>query len=207
MRVIVLLTIASMCSTACSDPEHERIVKTTQPTYHKDTGRLLELTFDRNRNGTVDTWTEMDGSRMLRSRSDLDEDGTIDRWEYYDDRGGLMKVGFSRAHDGREDAWAFAGPDGRVVRIEISSFADPGRIDRWEYYEGGILLSADEDTSGDGRPDKTETYESGVITTVVVDDDGDGRLDRRLRYSNGTLTTIESERDESGAFRGSVNVK
>jgi hypothetical protein len=46
-----------------------------------------------------------------------------------------------------------------------------------------------------------------VITTVVVDDDGDGRLDRRLRYSNGTLTMIESERDESGAFRRSVNVK
>src|SRR5678815_2905010 len=84
MRILVLLTIASMCSAACSDPEHERIVKTTQPTYDNDTGRLVELTFDRNRNGTVDTWTEMDGSRMLRSRSDLDEDGTIDRWEYYD---------------------------------------------------------------------------------------------------------------------------
>jgi hypothetical protein len=107
------------CVRPLQRPEHERIVKTTQPTYDNDTGRLVELTFDRNRNGTVDTWTEMDGSRMLRSRSDLDEDGTIDRWEYYDDRGGLMKVGFSRAHDGREDAWAL--PDRTAVSCESRS--------------------------------------------------------------------------------------
>ena len=207
MKVLVLLTVGSVCLAACSDPERERIVKTTQPTYDQDTGRLLELTHDRDRNGTVDTWADMDGSRMLRSRSDLDEDGTIDRWEYYDARGALTKVGFSRAHDGREDAWAFAGSDGQVVRVEISSSADPERIDRWEHYEVGVLVSADEDASGDGRPDKTETYESGTVKTVVFDDDGDERPDRRLTYSNGTLTLIESERDESGVFRRSVNVK
>jgi hypothetical protein len=40
-----------------------------------------------------------------------------------------------------------------------------------------------------------------------MDEDGDGRPDRRLTYSNGALASIESERDESGVFRRSVNVK
>ena len=207
MKLLVLITVALITLAGCSDPERERIKRTTLPTYDKDTGRLTELTYDRDKNGTIDTWTDMDGSRMLRSRSDLDEDGTLDRWEDYDDRGTLTKVGFSRAHDGREDAWAFAGPDGQVTRVEISSTADPDRIDRWERYEAGVLVSADEDASGDGRPDKTETYEEGVVKSVVFDEDGDGRPDRRLTYSNGVLTLIESERDESGVFRRSVNVK
>ena len=87
----------------------------------------------------------------------------------------MTKVGFSRAHDGREDVRAFAGPGGQVERVEILSAADPKHIDRWERYEAGVLVAADEDTSGDGRPDKTETYESGVVKSVAVDEDGDGR--------------------------------
>ena len=201
------VAVAAICVTDCSNPERERIKRTTLPTYDKETRRLIELTYDRDENGTVDTWTDMDGSRILRSRSDLDEDGTLDRWEYYDDRGALTKVGFSRAHDGREDAWAFASSDGQVERVEISSSADPKHIDRWERYEAGVLVATDEDTSGDGRPDKTETYESGVVKSVVVDEDGDGRPDRRFTYSNGALTQIESERDESGVFRRSVSVR
>ena len=62
----------------------------------------------------------------------------------------------------------FPGPDGKVVRIEISSAKDEKKIDRWERYEPkgagpegvGALLEASEDTNGDGKPDKWETYEA-----------------------------------------------
>jgi|SRR5262245_38328 len=209
LNILPWLAAASLAVsvTACSDPDKERIKKTTQATYDEKTGRLKELTYDRNKNGKIDTWTEMDGSRPVRSRSDLDEDGKIDRWEYYDDKGNLTKVGFSRKKDGRADAWAFSGPDGKVERIEISSTADEKKIDRWEHYENGVLVRAEEDTNGDGRPDKWETYEGGSVKTASMDEDGDGKPDRRLTYSGGALVLIESEPDASGVYRKSVQVK
>ena len=85
---------AAVAAHGCSDPERERLKATTKPTYDNATGRLKELTFDVNKNGRIDTWTEMDGSRPLRSRIDDNEDGRPDRWEYYDDKGKLSKVGF-----------------------------------------------------------------------------------------------------------------
>jgi hypothetical protein len=208
----VLLVLAS-----CADPEKDRIKETTRPTYDKTTGKLTQLTYDANKNGKIDTWTDMDGTRPLRSRMDLDEDGKIDRWEYYDDKGGLTKVGFSRRKDGKPDAWAFARPDGKVDRIEVSSTSDEKKIDRWEHYDPssmtangdttGTLLSAEEDTNGDGKPDKWETYETGAIKSVAFDENGDGRPDRRLTYDRGTLVLIESEPDAAGRFTRRVTVK
>jgi hypothetical protein len=192
---------------ACSDPEKARIRETTRPTYDKGTGRLTQLTYDANKNGTIDTWTDMDGARALRSRVDLDEDGTIDRWEYYDETGALAKVGFSRTRKNRPDAWAFSGPDGQVARVESSSTADEKRIDRREYYERGLVLRAEIDADVDGRPEQWETYESGALKTAAIDENGDGRPDRRLTYAGGALVLIESEPDPSGVFHARVVVK
>src|SRR3954452_2373824 len=107
MRTSFCLAVVctALVASGCSDPERERIKKTTIPTYDKTTGKLTELTYDRNKNGRVDTWTDMDGTRPLRTRIDLDEDGKLDRWEYYDDKGALLRVGFSRKRDGKVDAW------------------------------------------------------------------------------------------------------
>src|SRR5688500_19473923 len=104
--------IAVVMSVSCSNPRPETARSTTiRPTYDKKTGKLTELTFDRNGNGRIDTWTDMNGAKPIRSQSDLNEDGTLDRWEYYDDEGKLVKVGMSRSNDGRPDSWAFSGPD------------------------------------------------------------------------------------------------
>src|SRR6187397_642575 len=104
-KTVLLLTL--MSSFACSSPEAEQLKKTTTASYDKTTGKLKELTYDANKNGRIDTWTEMDGARPVRSRLDKNEDGRIDRWEYYDDTGALLKVGFSRKDDGKPDAWAY----------------------------------------------------------------------------------------------------
>jgi hypothetical protein len=209
LRILPCLAAACVAIglAACSDPDTARIKQTTKATYDKTTGKLTELTYDRNKNGKIDTWTEMDGTRPVRSRSDLDEDGKIDRWEYYDEKGGLTKVGFSRKQDGHADAWAFSGPDGKVARVEISSTADEKKIDRWEFYEAGVLVRVEEDTNGDGRADKWETYESGAVKTAAMDQDGDGRPDRRLTYAGGALVLIESDPDASGTYRKAVQVK
>jgi len=207
-RVLVCACVlAALSAAACGDPETERIKKTTLPTYDAKTGKLTELTYDKNKNGRIDTWTDMDGTKPLRSRIDLDEDGKIDRWEYYDDKGGLTKVGFSRKNDGKADAWAYSGADGKVARVEISSTADEKKIDRWEYYEGGALARAEEDADGNGKVDRWETYQNGALKTAAMDENGDGTPDRKLTYDGGTLVLIESAPDALGRFTKRVEVK
>ena len=204
-----------MLLAACSDPDKERLKQTTKATYDQSTGRLKELTYDANKNGRIDTWTDMDGTRPIRARIDRNEDGKLDRWEYYDEKGQLAKVGFSRSDDGKPDAWAFAGADGKVVRIEVSSAKDETKIDRWERYEPkgagpegvGALLASDEDTNGDGKPDKWETYEGGALKTAEFDDNHDSKRDRRLTYVAGALASIETEPDASGNYARQVRVK
>ena len=191
----------------CADADADRRRDTTRPTYDRTTGRLKELTFDRNGNGTIDTWTDMDGARPIRSRMDTDEDGRPDRWEYYGPAAELVKVGFSRKGADRPDAWAFQGPDGAVERIEMSSTADEGRIDRREFHSGGALARAEEDTTGDGRVDKWEEYDGGVLLRAAFDENGDGAADRRLTYGNGRLVLIETEPDAAGRYTKQVTVR
>ncbi len=217
MRMVLAIAVVAAFVAACSDPEKERIKETTKPTYDKTTGKLTQLTYDANKNGKIDTWTDMDGTKPLRSRMDLDEDGTLDRWEYYDDKGALVKVGFSRKKDGKPDAWAYARADGKVDRVEVSSTSDEGKIDRWEHYDparagaagesSDALVAAEEDTNRDGKADKWETYENGAVKSTAFDEDFDGRPDRRLTYADGRLALIESEPDAAGQFQKKVTVK
>jgi hypothetical protein len=216
-RVMVrwLVVAAALTLTACADAEKERLLQTTRPTYDPKTGRLTALTYDANRNGKIDTWTDMDGTRPLRARLDRDEDGIVDRWEYYDAAGALVKVGFSQQNDGTADAWAFSGPDGRIQRIEVSTARDEQRIDRVEYYDparaaagnDNALVRTEIDTDQNGRIDRWETYEDGALRTAAYDENGDGRPDRRLTYLKTALTLIESNPDSSGRFMSRVDVK
>lgn len=202
-----LLVLALVCLAACADPEKERLRETTRPTYDKTTGKLRELTFDSNKNGTIDTWTEMDGARPVLTRMDRNEDGRIDRWEHYDADAQLEKVGFSRKDDGKPDAWAFSGPDGKIARIEISSIGDHTKIDRWEHYDADGLVRAEDDTNADGVADKWETYEGGAVKTASFDENNDGRPDRRFTYNGGALVLIETEPDAAGRYGKRVEVQ
>jgi hypothetical protein len=215
----VLAVCGAVLAHGCADPERERLRATTKPSYDGATGKLTELTYDANKNGRIDTWTEMDGSRPLRSRIDSNEDGRIDRWEYYDGSGRLSKVGFSRKAEETPDAWAYSTPEGRIDRIEISSTGDPSRIDRWEFYDAtgartaasgdgtGPLLRVEEDTDRDGRRDKWEQYADGILRTAEFDENHDGRPDRRLTYRDAELVLIETAPDASGRYTRSLAPK
>ena len=208
MKARALLAIlAAVTAIACADAEKERLIRTTVPTYDKASGKLTQLTYDGDRNGKVDTWTSMDGTRPLLSRIDRNEDGKVDRWEYYNDTGALVKVGFSRKDDGNVDAWAFSGSSGQVERIELSSTGSESAIDRREYYVPShsdtaqpTLVRAEVDADSDGRIDRWETYQDGAIQTVAYDQNGDGAPDRRLTYARAALVLIESDPDGSGGF-------
>jgi hypothetical protein len=211
--------LTALAAHACADPERDRLRATTKPTYDSATGKLTELTFDANKNGRVDTWTEMDGGRPLRSRVDTNEDGKADRWEYYDDKGKVVKVGYSLQGGDKPDRWAYAAANGRIERIESSSTADESRIDRWELRDTtgpadanaesglGTLIRVEEDMNRDGRRDKWEAYENGRLKTAEFDENGDGRPDRRLTYQDGVLVLIESGPDNSGTYARKITPK
>ena len=199
------IAVALLVCSSCSDPERDRLKATTQATYDEASGRLKELTYDANRNGRIDTWTEMDGSRPVRSRLDRDEDGRIDRWEYYDAAGRLVKVGFSRRNTGQPDAWAEPGPEGRIGRVLVSSSGDETRIDRWETYDPAapdVLAAVEEDTNHDGRLDRWDRYEGGRLREAAFDTSfAAGRPDRRVLYdAAGKYVAVEEDSERDGTF-------
>jgi hypothetical protein len=211
---LALCLFAPLMLLSCANPERDRVKATTQASYDKKTLRLAEITYDRNKNGKVDTWTQMDGSRPVSSKIDTDEDGRIDRWEEYGPDGKLVKVMWERpkpptAKDrtmkGRPDAAAFMGPDGAVERIEyseVSELTNKESVVRREFYQGTRLARAEEDTLGTGLMDRFEYYDAnGRLVSVELDETADGKPDRRLNYSaDGVLLSIETGPDGKGGY-------
>ncbi len=217
-RLIALLPLCLFASLtlSCANPERARVKATTQASYDAKTLKLSEITYDKNKDGRIDTWTKMDGSRPVSSEIDTDEDGKIDRWEEYGPDGKLVKVMWERpkpptAKDrtmtGKPDAAAFMGPDGAVERIEYSEVSelDPTktqRVVRREFYRDAHLVRAEEDTLGTGIMDRFEYYDANErLVAVELDETADGKPDRRLNYSpEGVLLSIETGPDGKGGY-------
>jgi hypothetical protein len=196
-RSVAPFLFIALFGSSCADSSNER--KQIEPEYDQETGKLKLLKYDSDNDGKVDTLSFMDGTRVLRIEIDKDQDGKTERWEYYDAARTLVKVGFSRANDGEEDAWSYAGPDGSVSRLEISTRRD-GRISRIEHYQKDAPVRADEDTDGDGAFDKWETFDGGRLVSVAFDSNHRGTPDRRLVYPADGNARIEIDPDGDGQF-------
>jgi len=193
--VLALMTLVAGCS---PNPGSE----TSKGRYDPQTGRLVQITYDRNGNGRIDTWTKMDGALPISSELDTNEDGVIDRWEEYDAQGRLTRAGWTRGTTPTPDAWLYASADGKTSRIEFFDTDNNGAqvVTRREFYEGTVLVRVEEDKDGDDILDQWETWEGGALKYVEFDEGTDGRPDRRFTYTNGALVLIESAPDASGAY-------
>ena len=181
LAVLSALLVLEGCA---RPPETPKGTDQIKPTYNRATGRLEKVTYDRNRDGKVDAWTFMDGTRVVRAELDEDFDGRVDRWEYYG-----------------ADAASSGGPAGGVLtRVETSTRPD-GRPSRFEYFEQGRRTRAEEDTDGDGRIDKWEAWGGATLASVLLDTNGDGKADRRLVYPpDGSGPRFEVDADGTGQF-------
>jgi hypothetical protein len=160
------------------------------PTYHRDTGRLEKLAYDRNGDGREDAWAFMDGTRLLRAELDDNFDGQADRREVY----------AAGAQDQRAGGTPVIPGQGVLARVELLS--RDGTVFRAETYGTGVLESAEEDTDRDGHADKWEQYEAGALVSVALDTRGRGVPDRRLVYArDGGAPRIETIADGSGQSR------
>ncbi|MGE5361202.1 MAG: hypothetical protein ACM3NQ_19470 [Bacteroidales bacterium] len=152
------------------------------PTYNDQTGRLTQLKSDRDKDGKIDTWATMDGSRVVKIEIDENGDGKPDRWEYY-------KPGTG------------AEASGVLERVEVATRFD-GKVSRREFLENGHLARIEEDTDGNGATDKWETYKDGGLVLMELDTSQRGKPDRRLVYgADGSLDHIEADADGSGNMK------
>ena len=211
---ILAVSVLASAFAGCDNPERDRIKATTQASYDRATGKLSEITYDRNKNGRIDTWTKMNGNRPVSSEIDTDEDGKIDRWEEYGPDGVLVKVQWERqkpptAADrtmhGVPDAAAYMNPDGSVERIEYteeSELTGKRSVVRREFYTAGKLVRAEEDTLGQNYLDRFETYDAEQrLVSVEFDETGDGKPDRRVTYDAGNrIVLIETDPDGQGGY-------
>ena len=181
------ILVAGLTSIACGTPAGGGRV---EPVYDDATGRLQLLKYDANGDGTIDTWSYMDGARVVRIELDPDQNNVIDRWEYYGPGQAIEKVGTSRLGDNTPDSWAFYDAAGMMTKLEISTHRD-GTVDRVEYYEGAVRVRAEEDTNADGRTDKWEAFEGPRLASVALDTRQRGTPDRRVVYAQDGTVRIE----------------
>jgi hypothetical protein len=215
-----LAAVALLGAASCSGPNADaaRVKATTQASYDLETGKLAEITYDKNKNGRIDTWTKMNGTVPVSSRIDTNEDGQLDRWETYGPDGKLVQVDWERppvpgpdnpnkTFTGKPNATAYVTADGVVERIEYYETSDvTGQKDitRREWYNAAKQLTrAEEDSDGDGLMDRFETYANALLSTVEFDEKKpyDGKPDRRMTYSpEGALVLIETNPDGQGGY-------
>lgn len=162
-----------------------------EPVYDSATGRLQLLKYDANGDGTIDTWSYMEGARVVRIELDRDHNRVVDRWEYYGPGQTIEKIGASRTNDGTVDSWAFYDAAGALTKLELSTRRN-GSVDRIEHYEQGSMVRAEQDTNADGRMDKWETFEGSRLAAVAFDTRQRGTPDRRLVYSTDGAVKLET---------------
>ena len=160
--------------------------------YDDYTRQLVALAADQDGDGRMDQWSYFEGARPLRGEKDADADGHIDRWEYFDAVGGLRMVGSSSREDGIEDTWTWPADADGVNRIDRSQLRDR-YVNRREFFVGGTVSRAEEDTNGDGRLDRWDRYENGVLRQAEFDTTlASGRPDRRVLYdAKGRFERVE----------------
>lgn len=183
--------LLAIVSTGCRPPLNAPPPSSIEPVYDTASGQLSQLRYDANHDGRADTFSYMVGTRVVRIELDTDGDTVIDRWEHYGDDGRLARVGFSRRHDGHEDAWSYADAAGEITRIEIATQGD-GRVDRTEHYRRTVIVGAEEDSDRDGAIDRWETYESGKLARLAFDTEHAGTPTRTLIYHPDGSVAVES---------------
>jgi hypothetical protein len=157
------------------------------PVYNDKTGRLEQITSDRDGDGKIDTRAFMDGKRLQRIEIDRNNDGRTDRWEHYID-----------APPGVTNAGTAGGM--QIARAEEANGSDE-RVTRTEFYEAGLLLRVEEDADVNGRVDKWEHYDKGAMVRVDLDLKGGGFPDRRVLYRRDGSVDMEVDPDGRGNWR------
>jgi hypothetical protein len=201
---IALILLAAGCG---PDAETQRIQATTKATYDPQTGLLTQFTYDKNKNGRVDTWVRMDGARLISAVLDENEDGAIDRWEEYGDAGQLVRAGWIRAAlDAQAAATALKAAPVQAPTVTPMGIGTPPPITQppnaWAYIGPGGAVARVEyfDVSEAGASVLTlrEFFENGQLARTEEDTDADGAMDTWQTHASGALVSAEFDENRDG---------
>lgn len=117
---------------------------------------FIERDFDFDGNSELFEHYDARGN-VIEREYQLDFDAAIDSVRFYAD-GILVRHEVSTRFEQRLDLVEFFGADGEVARIERDADYD-GRIDTWQYFEGGSIARIGRDLDGDGQPETFEDAE------------------------------------------------
>jgi hypothetical protein len=133
------------------------------------------------------------GNRELCSFADLNGDGRVDVYTYFDEAGRTRRreSAYSASANIDEIATYKAG-DLDVVARETNY---DGKLDTWDFYEGGKLVRRERDKTGDGHIDEWWTFDATAETVTVTQAEArTGRPDPEqvlvLSTAGGTLKPL-----------------
>ena len=96
----------------------------------------------------------------------------------YGPDGRIERLAYDRNGDRTADAVILYSPDGKIRLAEIDTDLDKA-IDRWEFFDNGVLVRVGFTRSRRAEPDYWEVVAAdGSILRREYDDDGDGKVDR-----------------------------
>lgn len=99
---------------------------------------------------------------------------------------------------GEADQWTFLDDDGEVVRVERDMNFD-GRVDLWEYYEGGELVEEEMSLDSAKQIDAVIFYTDGVIRRQQMASGFDGTFAIEKFYdSDRQLRRVERDTSNDG---------
>ena len=102
-------------------------------------------------------------------------------------------------HDSKIDVWRYFNEEtGAVVKEELDLDFD-NKIDRTDYFIGGLVRRSEFDFQFDERADIIKSYdETGQLIAVESDQNGDGVIDYWEYYRNGVIEKIEKDTNKDG---------
>lgn len=188
--------LATSCLVSCAAPESDaKSAYTVRETKIESQGCEISPeteTMDADGDGQPEIYVRRRDGREICRCVDLDFDGQIDRTTYFDAGGNTTRVESDFDRDGLLDEIAvFLGGE---LREKHRATTLRGKLDTWDFYEGGTLVRSERDQNGDGVIDQWWDYANPSCPVVFVDVDADGRPDpvSSVDYCQATGRTLRS---------------
>lgn len=162
-------------------------------------GQLVRYIYDQNYDGTADAWQYYRSGSQYRAESDENRDGQVDIWQYFDPPGELNRIESDKNQDGKVDVWQYFDPPGELNRIEFDRDHDD-KVDYWEYYKKGERYKYTADNDRNGIVDEWGSMKNGLITECNWSFQNDKIVDKKATYKNGRKISETYDRDRNGKF-------
>lgn len=146
--------------------------------FHKKEGALFRINRDRNFDGRLDEWIDVENEQWTLRKTDENYDHIVDLRDTFSKDGWLVKRERDLDYDSVFDFTEYYAAQNQLERSEQDTNGD-GRVDVWKFFKDGEFIRREVDGNFDGKPDRWEKFDGrGNVTDVSLDVDFDGKPDK-----------------------------